>query len=223
MSDPTAPVEGASTESAPESATTSDPYAPVLDRMSELASSIDTRFSGIEGRLPQPQQEPEPDPWAALFGEPEQPEYDQPQQPVLDPAALRQAYQADLQQATAPLQQQLQQMQAERAREQLYERVPALRDKAVADQHINSMVQSMQARNTPPEVIQWALSDPDQIALHFEAAEAKRLAAGQAPANEQVAHVESAGGALPGGNGEPVNPVHAAYGGGQPGLAKGFN
>jgi hypothetical protein len=79
MSDPTQPVEGATTEAAP--AETSGPdYGPVLDRMSELAGSIDTRFAALEGRIPEPQAEPEEDPWAALFGETEQPEpeYQQP-------------------------------------------------------------------------------------------------------------------------------------------------
>jgi len=223
MSDPTAPVEGAG--AAPEStpAATPEPWAPVISRVDELASNIDTRFQALEGRIPEPEAEPEPDPWAALFPqEEEQPEYEQPQQPALDPAAIQTAFQQALQQANAPLMQQVQQMQAERAREQLLQQIPQLKDPAVAQQTINGMVEQLQQANASPDFIQWALSNPQQIALHFKAAEAEKLAAGQAPASEQVPPVESAGGAVPGGNGEQPNIVHQVFQSRAQGLPKGF-
>jgi hypothetical protein len=223
MSDPTQPVEGATTEAAP--AETSGPdYGPVLDRMSELAGSIDTRFAALEGRIPEPQAEPEEDPWAALFGETEQPEpeYQQPPAPQLDINALQQAVQQQIQQAVTPYQQQIQQIQAAQAREQLLKDVPALQDPELAQQTIDGMVQSLQQAQASPDFIQWALSNPQQIKLHFEAAEARKQAAGQAPAASAVPGVESAGGAVPGGNGEQPNPVHEIFGAAAGGLPQGF-
>jgi hypothetical protein len=222
MSDPTAPVEGAPISSTPEAAPAPDPYAPVLDRMGELANNMEARFGALEARLPQPQQEPEPNPWAGLFPE-EEPEPQQYQpEPQLDPAALQNAFQQALQQANAPLMQQVQQMQAERAREQLLQEIPALKDPAVAQQTVTSMVESLRQANASPEFIDWALQNPQQIALHFKAAEATKLAAGQAPAPSAVPNVESAGGAVPGGNGESLNPVHEIFGARAGGLPKGF-
>jgi hypothetical protein len=223
MSDPTAPVEGAGAAPEPAPASTPEPWAPVISRVDELASNIDTRFQALEGRIPEPEAEPEPDPWAALFGEPEQqPEYEQPQQPALDPAAIQTAFQQALQQANAPLMAQVQQMQAERAREQLLAQIPQLKDPAVAQQTIDGMVQSLQQSNASPDFIQWALSNPQQIALHFKAAEAEKLAAGQAPASEQVPAVESAGGAVPGGSGEQPSYVQSAHEGSWGGLPPGL-
>lgn len=231
MSDPTAPVEGTPTSAAPEAAPSAtpaaDPYAPVYSRVDELAGSVGDLRALVEQRLPAPEPEPEPDPWAQFRVDPE-PETDiygnpvQPQ-PAFDVDAVQTAFQQALQQANAPLQQQLQAMQAERAREQLLANVPALKDPQVAQQTIDSMVSDLTAAQAPPEVIQWALSSPVQIQRFFEAAEAKKLAAGQAPASEQVPNVESAGGAVPGGNGEQPNIVHQVMRSRAQGLPSGFN
>lgn len=221
MSDTSGPVEGQATSTAPAETSSAPAHDPIADRMDQLTGTVGDLVSNFQAfqQSQQPAAEPEPDPWASLFGEPE-PEPD-PQQ-GLDPAALQNAFQTALQQANAPLMQQVQQLQQQAAREQLLTRIPALKDPAVADATVNAMFQSLTASGASEQTIQWALQNPDQIALHFEAAEAKKLAAGQAPASEHVPGVESAGGALPGGNGAPVNPVHQAYGANQYELPKGF-
>jgi hypothetical protein len=206
------PVEG--TPAAPE-APSGDAFAPVLDRVNELASNIDTRFAAFEQRLPQPEAEPEPEnPWDALFGQEEQPEYEQqPQQPALDPQALQSAFQQAVQQANAPLLQQLQTIEAERSAERLGRMIPSLADKPENAENrqraFELVTQSLQAY--PSQIANQLAADPNYIATQWKAAEADRLAAGQAPASGAVPAVEAAGGALPGGNGEQLNPVHQAF------------
>jgi hypothetical protein len=56
----------------------------------------------------------------------------------------------------------------------------------------------------------------------FKAAEAEKLAQGQAPTREQTPAVEAAGGAVPGGNGEQPNPVHQVFASRGQGLPQGF-
>jgi hypothetical protein len=212
MSDPTAPVEGTSTEAPAEAAPTAEPWAGVMDRVSELASNIDTRFGQLEQRIPAPEPEAEPDPWASLFPEQAEPEYEQEPQ-GLDPQALQAAFQQAVQQATGPMQQQLQAMQWERDRQQLLSEVPQLKDPEVAQQTIQGFNAFLQQTGTPPEVAQWLSNSPQMIGQFFKAAEAEKLAKGQAPASEQVPSLESAGGAVPGGNGEKPNYVQSAHNG----------
>lgn len=234
------PVEGAPTPAAPEapSAPAVD-YAPILDRVNELAGNIDTRFGQIEQRLPQPEQPQEPNPWADLFGEPEQPQdglvdqygqpYQQPQ-PQMDPQALQNAVQQAIQQNNAPLLERLQRFELQQAEQRLYEQIPQLKPvpQGHPDFEANTAARTQMAQlvqqataTFPPQVQQALLADPNFFALTWKAAEADRLAQGQAPPANAPA-LEAAGGALPGGTSEPVNPVHQAYGGQQT-LAKGFH
>lgn len=225
-----APAEGTPTPSPAPETTAPEPWAPVMDRVSELANTIDGRFQALEQRIPQPEPEPEPDPWAVLLGEPEQQvdAYGNPvqAQPPLDPAAIQQVVeqriQQALQQANAPLVQQLQALQQERGREQLYAEIPQLKDPEVAQQTIRGMQQYLAEAGAPPEVAQWLVNSPQAIKNYFKAAEAEKLAAGQAPASEQPPSLEAAGGAVPGGNGEQPNIVHQAYASRGQGLPRGF-
>lgn len=223
-----APVEGTPTSTpAPEAAPAaqSDPFAPVLSRVDELASNIDSRFAAFEQRLPQPEPVAEPDPWADLFGtQEEEPDpYGQPQQPQgLDPQALQSAIQAAIAQSNAPLQQQLQQFQIERNAQILGEKVPALADRPENRENRQQAFQlvSQALQNYPEAIANQLMADPNFIAVQWEAAEARRNAQGQAPAGAPPS-LETAGGALPGGPSEPMNPVHQAYGNQQT-LPKGF-
>jgi hypothetical protein len=188
--------------------------------MNELAGSIDSRFAAFEQRLPAaPEPEPEPDPWADLFGQ-QEPEADpygqQPQQQGLDPQALQAAINAAIQQSNAPLQQQLQQFQAERAAERLGQMVPALADTPENKDNRQQAFQLVSAalQNYPEAQANALAADPNFIAMAWKAAEADRHAQGQAPTGVAPS-LETAGGALPGGNSEPVNPVDSAYGGRQ--------
>jgi hypothetical protein len=223
MSDPTAPVEGTSGSSTPEAAPSSAPspdmFAPVVDRMNELAGSIDNRFAAFEQRLPPaPEPEAEPDPWADLFGqqEPDPDPYGQQQPQGLDPQALQSAINAAIQQSNAPLQAQLQQFQAERAAERLGQMIPALADTPENKENRQTAFNlvSSALQNYPAEQANALAADPNFIAMAWKAAEADRLAQGQAPTGVAPS-LETAGGALPGGNSEPVNPVDSAYGGRQ--------
>lgn len=216
MSDPTAPVEGTSTEAAPEPA--SDPYAPVLDRVNELATNLDGRFAALEQRIPAPEPEAEPDPWAALF--PEQEEQFQQEPQGLDPQALQSAFQQALEQANAPLREQMQQMQQERQeeqwahqRERLYQTYPHLKDPQVAQETTQNFNAFLMQSGATPEHAQWMSNNPQFIGMFIEAAEAKKLAQGQAPASDAVPSLEAAGGAVPGGNGEPPSYVNQAMNG----------
>lgn len=223
MSDPTAPVEGTST-SIPAEATA--PAAdPVSDRMNEIASSVGSlvdRFEQFEQRLPQPEQQAEPDPWAALFPEEQEPDQYQQQQPALDPQALQAAINAAIQQSNAPLQAQLQQMQAERAAQQLGQMIPALADTPANQanrQQAYELVQNS-LQGYPTEIANALAADPNYIATQWKAAEADRLAAGQVPASGNAPTLESAGGATPGGTSE--NPIDQAFPAQRKALAPGF-
>jgi len=55
-----------------------------------------------------------------------------------------------------------------------------------------------------------------------EAAEADKRSQAQVPASEEVPSLEAAGGAVPGGNGEPPNYVQSAHQGAWQGLPPGF-
>ena len=224
MSDPTAPVEGTPTSEAPaETTPAAEPWAPVLDRVSELASTFDSRFSELAQRIPAPEPEAAPDPWAALFPERGEPDpYTQPEPQGLDPAALQAAFQQALQQANAPLQEQIQHMQWERDRQQLIQDSPQLADPAVAQQTIQGFNAFLQQTGAPPQVAQWLTNSPQAIGQFFKAAEAEKLAKGQAPASEQVPSLEAAGGAVPGGNGEPPNYIQSAHQGSWGGLPPGL-
>lgn len=227
MSDPTAPVEGTSTSTpAPEAAPaapTQDAFAPVLDRVNELAQGIDSRFAAFEQRLPQPEPVQEPDPWADLFPQdPEQDPYGQPQQQQgLDPQALQAAINAAIQQQNAPLQQQLQQFQIERNAQRLGEMVPALKDTPENRENRQQAFQivSQALQGYPEAIANQLMADPNFIATHWKAAEADRNAAGQAPAGVPPT-LETAGGALPGG--QSAQTIDQAFPAQTKALAKGF-
>lgn len=210
-----APVEGATETAAPEAVPAADPYAPVVDRVDQLTGEFGQFREMMEARLPAPAPEPEPDPmapWAALLGEQEPDPYAASEPQGLDPAALQQAFQAALQQANAPLQAQLQQMQMAAAHEQLVKDIPQLADtpeNAATRQATAALVQQSLA-NYPPHVAQALSQDPGYIATVFKAAEADKRAQGQQPASEQVPSLEAAGGAVPGGNGEKPSYVQSA-------------
>jgi hypothetical protein len=217
MSDMSQPVEGASP--APEPAAPSFDMSPVLDRVGELASSIDQRFAQFEQRMPAPEPEaPEADPWAALFGTDEQPEYEQQQyeQPApqgIDPQQLQAAINHAIEQGNAPLRAQLQEMQLERATQQLYKEIPQLAPGAENEEIRQATHQrvTQSLASYPPEIANQLAADPKYISMIFKAAEADKFAQGQAPASGAVPQTEAAGGALPGGNGAPLNPAEAAY------------
>lgn len=240
MSDPTGavPAEGtAAPESAAPSAPEPQPWAPVLDRMDELANNLgnfDQRFEQLEQRLPAPEQPAEPDPWAALMGgEPEEPTYyDQfgnpvelpGQQPGLDLNALQQAIGAQINQAVTPYQQQLQEIQTQRAHDQLVQRIPQLADTPENAEVRQQTAQRVQAaiQNYPAPVQQALMNDPGFIETIFKAAEAEKLAQGQAPASGQVPSLEAAGGAVPGGDGSQPNYIQSAHQGAWGGLPPGL-
>lgn len=223
-----APAEGTA---APETSTPE--WAPVADRMNELAGQVGQLTQSWQQfqQAQTPAAEPEPDPWAAILGTTEE-EPEPPAQPQLDPQALQAAMQHAIQTANAPLQAQIAKFELERATEQLYTQIPQLRqvpadhpDYASNETARQATAQRVQQQiaSYPPHVQQALVNDPAFIATVFKAAEAEKLAQGQAPAGGQVPSLEAAGGAHPGGNGEPVNPVHQAYGAMQRGLNPAFH
>lgn len=210
------PAEGnaASTPAPEPTSAPANDYAPLMDRMSEIASSIDTRFSELEQRIPQAEAEPEQDPWAGLFGDEPEQEFEQSQQqPALDAQALQQAFNAALQQANAPLMAQIQQLQQERGREQLLRDIPQLQDPQVAQKTIEGMQTYLASAGAPPEVAAWLTNSPQAIAQYYKAAEADQNARAQVPASDAVPAVEAAAGAAPGGDGTQPDPIQAIHAG----------
>ena len=231
MSDQGAPVEGTT---APEAAAPSFDMSPVLDRVGELAeglTGLSDRFGQLEQRIPQPEPEQPEDPWSALFPQDDEPEYEpEPQAPQLDPQALQAAVQQAIKQSNQPLLEKLQQFELQQATERLYGDIPSLRplpqdhpDHAAHEQARQAthqlVVQSL--RNYPPQIADQLAADPGYIATVFKAAEADKRAQGEVPAGGQIHQQEAAGGALPGGNNQPVNPVDQAYAN-RPRIAPGF-
>jgi hypothetical protein len=216
------PAEGAP---APESTTSTPDYGPVMDRLTELAGTVGELQSGFQQftQAQAPAQE-ETDPWASLWGE-QQPDPNlapEPQQPQLDPAALQNAIQHAIQQANAPLTQQLQQLQTDRAREQLYQELPQLREPETAQRTQEYMNKFLAANNVPPQVADWLVNSPAFIAQNFKAAEAENAARAQVPAGGEIPSLEAAGGAHPGGTGESQSPIDQIYGTRQAEIPKGF-
>jgi hypothetical protein len=218
------PAEGFDGTAAPEAASAPDPYAPVVDRVDQLAGQFDDFRQLIDQRLPQPEMEPEPDPWAALTGQPEQETYYdqygnpvemQAPQPGLDMNALQAAVQAQIQQAVSPYQQQMQELQTQRAHEQLVARIPQLADTPENAQTRAETAQRVQQAiaSYPPQVQQALMNDAGYIETVFKAAEAEKRSQAQVPASEQVPSLEAAGGAVPGGNGEQPSYVQSAQAG----------
>lgn len=237
MSDPTGavPAEGAPvSESTPEAAP--EWASGVIDRVGQLSDGIGeirSQYEALAQRLPQPEPEQQPDPWAALMPQVEDEpqyfdQYGQPvempqQQPGLDLAALQAAVAASNQQAVAPLQQQLAQMQLQQQTEQLYKDIPQLAkvpeshpdyatNEATRQATHAAVVASLQ--NYPAELANRLAADPNYIATVFKAAEADKRSQAQVPASTEVPALEAAGGAVPGGNGQAPNPIQSAYEGG---------
>lgn len=220
MSDPTAPVEGAGNEAAPESTPTADPWAGVHDRVGELAGGVGelaNRFDQFLQSQQQPEPEPEEDPWASLFAQEPEPDQYQQQPQGIDPQALQQAMEAriqqGIQQGLSPIQAQMQEITAQRAAEQLGKTIPALADTPANQENRAKAFEMVTAalQNYPSAQANALAADPNFIATVWKAAEADRLTAGQAPAGSDVPALEAAGGALPGGNGAPPDPVKAAF------------
>jgi hypothetical protein len=216
MSDMSQPAEGAPSEAAaPE--TTPEPWAPVQSRVDELAGGmgeLTSRFDQfIQSQQPEP--DPEPDPWAALMGDPEPDPYQQ--QPTLDLQQLQQTVEQRIQQGIqaglTPVQAELAEIRLNRASEQLGRMIPALADKPENVENRQQAFQLVQAalQNYSPEHANALSADPNFISTVWKAAEADRLAQGQAPAASDVPALEAAGGALPGGNGAQPDPVKSAY------------
>jgi hypothetical protein len=204
------PAEGAAdTTPAAETTAPANDYAPLMDRMSEIASGIDERFAALEQRIPQPEAEPEPDPWANLFDDGGEDGYEQ--QPALDPQALQAAFQQAVAQANAPLMAQIQQMQRQAALNDLVARIPQLKEPDVARATEQAVFERIS--HLPEQMQQQLAYDASFVELVFKAAEAEKLASAQAPAGEQVPSLESANGAAPGGDGSQPNPIQALHAG----------
>jgi hypothetical protein len=224
---------GVPAEGAPAEPTTSAPdLSAITDRMNELASQVGEIHSGWQEfrQAQQPPPEPEPDVWAGLFGEPQQPPEGvdqfgnpvQPAQPQMDPQAFQTAVNQAIQQANAPVVAQLQQLQLERATQQLYQQIPQLADKPENQEIRQATAERVQQSLAayPPEIAQALMNDPAYVATVFKAAEAEKLAQGQAPAGEHAPVLEAAGGAHPGGDGTQQSIVELAHQGWS--LPKGF-
>jgi hypothetical protein len=223
MSDPTAPVGGTpAPESTSDAPTGGTDLSPIMDRMEQLAGSMNEIQSGWQQfqQANAPETEAEPDFWAQAFGE-QEPE-PETQGPQLDPAALQSAINQAIQQSNAPLLERLQRFEQQQGREQLYQKIPALKDPAVAQKTVEGMHQFLAEAGAPPEIAAWMVNNPRQIELYFKAAEAENAAQAQVPAGGDVPSLETAGGATPGGDGEPQNPIDQIFGSRPAELPKGF-
>ena len=196
------------------------------DRLDQLAGTVGQLVEGFSSwqQSNQPQAEPEANWWESLYGEqpqePQQPQFDpytgqplqpqqqqfqQPGQQQLDPQALQNAVNQAIQQATQPLNQQLQNFQRQQALNDLTTQFPQLKDPEVAQRTQELMAQ--QIAHLPQQVQEALVWDPGFIGTVFKAAEAEKLAGAQEPAGGQPTQLETAGGAHPGGTGEDQNYV----------------
>lgn len=178
-------------------------FSPVLDRFEELAGQV----GGLNDRFTehfQPQQEPEErDPWADLYGEPEEPEPEQA--PALNVDALREALNSQVSQAVGPLQQQLAQMQAANDLASLRTDFPELADPAVAKatgEYARQMAEGILAsQGYDRELASVLTNSKDFISLAHRAMAAERNAAGEVPAGGEQHQLEP-GGSVPAGQEE---------------------
>jgi len=235
MSDPTGavPVEGTP---APESTPSSVDLSPLQDRMDELAGQMGPVLEYVQSQRqavePAAQEtnwwdqitadpnQPDPNQGVDQYGNPVQP---QPATPAFNQDALQQAVNQAISQANAPLLKRIQSFELERATQQLYQQIPQLADKpenAEVRAQTAQLLQSSVAQY-PQHVAQVLINDPAYVAAIFKAAEAEKLAQGQAPAGEHAPTLEAAGGAHPGGGSEQ-NPIHEIFASSGGALPKGF-
>lgn len=180
--------------------------SPVLSRVEELAGQVGEfteRFGQWEqGQQPDP--EPEPDYWQQLYGEPD-PEPEQPQPQQLNPDMLRQALQAELEQAVGPLQAEIAQLRNGRNLDQLMRDHPELQDpdvrRATGEKAREEADRISQAYG--PEIGGLLTNSPEFIALVRKAMVADQYAAGEVPAGGETPALESAGNANPAGGEQP--------------------
>lgn len=212
---------------APEPTQTQEPassgpdLSPVFDRLDQLGGMVGQLAEQFQGFQPQQQAEPETNWWESLYEDPNAPQEPEPvqQQPQLNPDALQNAINQAIQQATTPLQQQLQGFQQQQALNTLLERVPQLKDPEAAQRTQELVAQRI--GHLSPEIQQALVWDPGFIETVFKAAEAEKLAGAQEPAGEPTPQLEAAGGAHPGGTGEEQNIVHRVHGA-RASVPKGF-
>jgi hypothetical protein len=148
MSDPTAPVEGTpAPESTSDAPTGGTDLSPIMDRMEQLAGSMNEIQSGWQQfqQANAPEPEAETDYWSQVFGE-QEPE-PETQSPQLDPAALQSAIQQAIQQSNAPLLERLQRFEMAQGREQLYQQAGPPRA-ATASPRTQSTRSSAQGRRS---------------------------------------------------------------------------
>lgn len=235
MSDTSGPVEGQATSPAPSTEAAAPAHDPIADRMDQLSGTVGELVNGFQqwqqANAPAPEPEDPMAPWAPLFGAAE-PDFGEPAAaPGLDAAALQSAFQQAIAQSNQPLLDRLQNFEVQQATQRLYEQIPQLKEVPESHPDYATHQAARQAThqavkdslsNYPSHIADALAADPNYIAMTFRAAEAQKIAAGQAPASDQVPGVESAGGAVPGGNGAPVNPVHQAYGANRHEMPSGF-
>lgn len=176
-------------EAAPESGVD---FSPLLDRLDEVSSDFGSRLESLEGRLPEPAAEPEPDPWAELVGSPEpEPE---PQEPAVDPRQLVQVLQQGTQQevarAVAPLMDTINQLQASHAAADLEARYPELKDPEVASAAVARAGELAQMMGMPD-----LARNPVLVEQAFLASKAMQAAQSEVPADGAGLTLEGGGGA----------------------------
>lgn len=178
-------------EAAPESGVD---LSPLMDRLDEVSSDFGSRLESLEGRLPEPTAEPEPDPWAELIGSPEP----EPEEPAVDPRqfvqALQQATQASTQQQVeqivGPLMSEVQQMRVNQAAQDLETRYPDLKDPEVAASAVEQAMEWAARMGQPGQA-----PHPALVELAFLASKAQQAAQSEVPADGANVTLEGGGGA----------------------------
>ena len=146
---------------------------------------------------PQPEEEPEPAPDLSFLDE-TNPNYDpnvaaQRLQEVMKQEATS-AADAKLQEAIAPLQQQVQELRSQQGADALAAEFPEMKDPKVAQQVVETAEKYAQILNQPE-----LLSNFDFIRMTYMAGRAAQLAQEEGDGSPQAATLEGAGGASPGG------------------------
>lgn len=207
------PADGGEAGQAPETAAAPDlsgALAPVLDRVSELGSSVNERFSALESRLPaQEAAEPEYDDGLdpSLLGIGDGGDVD-PQQAAqwLDQLVNNRAEkvsQQQVQQAVEPLIQELDDFRTEREAQTFLRQFPEFSDEGRAEQFMEHAQGVVEQLGVPEEVAGRLISSSSFLGIVAKAARHEEAGRSEVPADQaREQPLEPAGGANLGGGGE---------------------
>ncbi len=177
--------------------------ATIASGQDDLRSQLEQMRSYMEEQSWQPpevpaEQDTPPEPADLSFVDPNEPNYDPQRAAGQLLEVLQQQNQQALSEALAPLQNDLQEVRSAREADYLAQEFPDLQNPETADAVFKATAEAVQAAGLPAEAAQ----NMQMVRLVYLAGRAQELAAGEQSEeqSQQVATLEGAGGASPGGS-----------------------